>query len=465
MENGMQAAPIAEPDQTASAQPATVDEPFNTPPPMPGSDAPNGADASAPPQPTASETPAPDVQAQEPAALAQPTETAPVNINEADNAPAAPDAPAQLDTPPEPGSSAPAEQAAADTTAPEKPAQLPDTPSAPPAAEAAAAPSPVSASDSSADATMPAMNGLMPVGTPADTGAATDTASSAPVPTPPPSADLPAIGGSQPAQGPDSSMAIAGANDASGVSDARAVSRPEGSMSGKDIYYDNVPTTPMGATGPRKINPELEPASRFIVVKQDHEASDTESMLVAANRALKLGRYDAALDMFNQLYEKNSHDPRILMGRAVAQQNSNMTDSAIQTYQQLLDINPDDTDAMLNMLGLIRAQYPSVALRQLLDLSKKYPDNAGIAAQIGVTQADLGDFDDAMKYLGMAASLEPQNAQHVYNMAIVADRHGSVKQAVQYYEQALQIDAVYGNGRSIPRDTVNDRLAKLRQRL
>lgn len=233
-----------------------------------------------------------------------------------------------------------------------------------------------------------------------------------------------------------------------------------------DVYYDGmVPTGPLAtAVGPRKADPATEPASQYVVVKKGHEATDFESVLASANRALKLKLYDSALGMFDQLYEKNARDPRVLMGRAVAQQHAGMTESAIRSYEQLLDIDPDNADAMLNMLGLLRQQYPSVALRRLMDLYGKHPDNAGIAAQIGVTYADLGQTAEAMRYLGMAASLEPQNALHVFNMAIIADRSGDSKQAIKYYEKALELDAVYSSGRSISREVIYDRLATLRQR-
>ena len=35
-------------------------------------------------------------------------------------------------------------------------------------------------------------------------------------------------------------------------------------------------------------------------------------------------------------------------------------------------------------------------------------------------------------------------------MAVVSDRAGSTAQAINYYERALEADAVYGDGRSIP---------------
>lgn len=280
-------------------------------------------------------------------------------------------------------------------------------------------------------------------------------------------AEPPAMPETPPASAPPAAAPSAPEAQASQPSSgtvAQPVAPSEGSAA-SDVYYDGrIPTGPMATElGPRKVDPLMEPASQFVVVKKTHEAGDMESMVAAANRALQLKRYDSALEMFNQLYEKNPRDPRILMGRAVALQNSGMAESAIKTYEELLDIDPKNADAMLNMLGLLRQQYPSVALRRLTELHDRHPNNAGIAAQIGVTQADLGHPQDAMRYLGIASTLEPRNAQHVFNMAIIADRSGDAKSAVKYYEQALELDAVYSSGRSIPRESVYDRLSTLRR--
>lgn len=236
--------------------------------------------------------------------------------------------------------------------------------------------------------------------------------------------------------------------------------------SGPDAYYDAGGAS-AGAdaamnVGPRKVDPTQEPASKFIVVNKDESAEGIDAQVVAANRALKLGHYDAAADMFDALYEKNPRDPRILMGRAVAYQNSGRSETAMKMYDELLDIDPNNADALVNMLGLLRKQYPEVALRRLINLHDKYPNNATIAAQIGVTEADQDQFDDAIRYLTMAISMEPNNAQHQFNLGVTEDRAGHKDDAVKYYQQALETDAVYGDSRSIPREKIYDRLAALR---
>jgi Flp pilus assembly protein TadD len=234
---------------------------------------------------------------------------------------------------------------------------------------------------------------------------------------------------------------------------------------GENLYFDSITKDRdlRDSDIPRRVDPRYEPGSRYIIVEKTAKADSRQAALVAAKRALNLGRYSSALEMFETLYKENKRDPHVLMGLAVAQQNSGFNESAIRTYEELLEISPDNVDANVNMLGLIKRQYPSVAYRRLVDLWDKNPRNAGLAAQIGLTSAELGNNDDAIHYLGVAASLEPNNANHYYNMAVIVDRAGAQKQAVQYYEKALELDATYGGSRTVPRDSIYDRLSKLRR--
>lgn len=233
----------------------------------------------------------------------------------------------------------------------------------------------------------------------------------------------------------------------------------------ENLFFDAdtlVPTGELGSNAPRKVNPALQPASKLIVVKKDYEPGSRHAQLVSAERAIALGRYDSALEMYNGLYAKNSRDPNIVMGRAIALQHLGMDDEALGAYEELLDLRPDNVQAQVNMLGLMGQKYPAVALQRLGELRENEPQNVAIVGQMAVLQANMGQFDEAMKYLGMAASLEPNNANHMYNMAVVADLAGKKDSAIQFYEQALEVDSVYGGSRSIPREAVFERLARLR---
>ncbi len=251
-----------------------------------------------------------------------------------------------------------------------------------------------------------------------------------------------------------------------GVADG-PVTPIEAEVDGPTAFFDGVShyaMTPPPGDVLRNVDPVTEPASKFVVVQKDREINDYDSLVIAADRALRLQRYEAALDMYETLARRNPRDQRVLMGLAIARQNTGQPEMAARAYDQILALNPDNKEAMINMLGLLRTQYPSVALRRLMDLRARYPQHAGIAAQMGLIYGENGHYEDAMRYLQMASSIEPRNALHIFNMAITADRAGNVVEAIRHYENALEVDAVYGGGRSISRDVIYDRLSSLRRR-
>lgn len=233
----------------------------------------------------------------------------------------------------------------------------------------------------------------------------------------------------------------------------------------ENLFFDSeslVPRGEMRGGAPRKVDPQLEPASKLIVVRKNYEGGTVEAQLVSAQRALQLRRYDSALRLYNTLYKTNKRDPNVLLGRAVALQKLGENDEAIHAYEELMEVKPDNMEANINMLGLIGQHYPAVAVERLKVLADKNPDDVRVMAQMAVIQAELGQYDDALSSLGVAASMDQNNASHFYNMAVIADRAGKKTDAVTYYEKALEVDTVYGGGISIPRDSVYERLAQIR---
>ena len=247
----------------------------------------------------------------------------------------------------------------------------------------------------------------------------------------------------------------------------QAQPQPQNNSRDIDIYFDSIqkinqPSDPLQASGPTAVDPVVEPASKYLIVSNVKSSDSIEAEVMRAKRALKLGRYDAALDYYERLYKRNPKDEAILMGRAVALQKVGRENAAMTAYEELLAKYPKNADALVNMLGLLKSEYPAVALQKLLAIRQDAPENAGVAAQIGLTYASMNNYVDAQRYINIAMGLEPENALLPYNAAVIFDREGDYKKAVEYYEMALRIDAVHGGGRSVNRDVIYDRLTKIR---
>ncbi len=208
-------------------------------------------------------------------------------------------------------------------------------------------------------------------------------------------------------------------------------------------------------------DPRREQMAKFIVVQNVVTTDGHGNEIEMAQRALKLGRYEAALGFYEKLYRKNQRDPRILMGRAVSLQKTGRVAEALKAYEETLDLYPANSEALANFLGLMNVQYPEKALEKLNRLYRSQPNNPAVAAQLGISYGNLGDYEQAKRYLKIATSLEPNNALHFYNLAIISERAGDKRGAIAAYEKSLEVDAVYG-GRAISRETIYDRLSVLR---
>lgn len=243
-------------------------------------------------------------------------------------------------------------------------------------------------------------------------------------------------------------------------------------------YFDAPKGKALKDLPPPKINLNVDPGQNIIIVNKriDDEGvaaegavekgSDTgyvESQIASANRAMALGRYQAALEFFDNALKKNPRDPRILLGRAVALQKLGESQLAIDAYNKVLDVDPGNADALTNLMGLTTKSQPAVALQKLLELRQKYPNNEQIAAQLGVAYAQSGNFEDGIRYLNIASSLNPKNGMHYFNMGVMAERLGNRAKAIEMYEKALDTDSVYSSARGVPRDQIYDRLATLRR--
>ncbi len=242
------------------------------------------------------------------------------------------------------------------------------------------------------------------------------------------------------------------------------------------VYFDAPKGKALSDIPPPSINPELEPGQSIIIVHKGTSSGDgmivekgednglIESRLVNANRAASLGSNDAALGFYNELYRKNPNDPRILMGRAVTLQKLGETQKAIYGYKEVLDIEPNNPEAITNLMGLIGKTQPAVALQNLLDLKERYPRNAAVAAQLGLAYAESGNPQDGLRELNSAANIQPENPLHYFNMAVIYDRLKDRNNAIKFYEQALDTYSVNGEPSSggFSREQIYDRLAVLR---
>lgn len=189
---------------------------------------------------------------------------------------------------------------------------------------------------------------------------------------------------------------------------------------------------------------------------------DDDPLLVAAERAMQLERYESALRLYETLEIMNPNYSRALKGKADALRALGRLPEAELMYRKAKELAPNDSEVDGAILGVQASTNPNSALNSLLLKHKQDQSNPNIAAQIAVSYAGLGDFERSYMFWQKANALKANNPVYLYNMAVAADKTGRAAEAIGLYEKALYVDGTYYQGKNIQRSNVYDRLTYLR---
>lgn len=237
------------------------------------------------------------------------------------------------------------------------------------------------------------------------------------------------------------------------------LSQPNGAQIVAQAMPDAVPALPSGQVQDAIVRPL---PKQYLIVKKNHDAEDIDSRLTSARQALVQHRNSAALELFNELYKDYPRDRRVLMGRAVALQKLNDYGGALAAYEEVLNVEPQNLEALTNMLGLLKAQDPALAVQKLGELQEAYPYNADIAAQLAVAHAGQGSYQEAQRYLDLADALKPGSASVLYNRAVLYDKMGRRTEAADLYRRIVRMSTEGKLDQSLPIEAIKSRLATMR---
>ncbi len=200
----------------------------------------------------------------------------------------------------------------------------------------------------------------------------------------------------------------------------------------------------------------------YIVVRKDHASGEMDTRLKVARIALMENRFTAAVQLFEEMKGDYPRDERVLMGYALSLQQAGRVDESLMAYESVLSANPKNLEALTNMLGILKASNPALAVEKLEELRTVYPYSADIAAQLGTAYAALKNYDAALQYLDMADALEPGNAYVYYNKAVLYDHMGQQNMATSMYRRILQLHSEGRLSEPLPLEAIRRRLSSMR---
>lgn len=194
---------------------------------------------------------------------------------------------------------------------------------------------------------------------------------------------------------------------------------------------------------PRKPVPAKAPSALSIERKL---ASDTLTpVLQNAYQAYQRGDYASAAQGYKEVLQQAGNNRDALLGLGAIAQQQGQDQTAQHYYRQVLQLDPRDPVA-LGAMTAYSAGNGVATESHLQQLLAEQPRQAALHYALGNVYAEQARWADAQQAFFNARMLEPSNAHFSYNLAVSLDHLGQSKLAVQYYQQALQLDTAQQAG-------------------
>ncbi len=189
--------------------------------------------------------------------------------------------------------------------------------------------------------------------------------------------------------------------------------------------------------------------------------TDIRQMLERAYDALISGNQDTAIDLYQQALEMQPTNKLALFGLATTYHRAGQLQLARPLYGKLLALEPQNVEGLNNFLILLADEAPQGALTELKRLEFSHPTFSPIPAQMAAIYEKLGNYAKAADAMNRAIALSPENLKYRYNMAIILDKQGAWDDAAVYYQQLITAS---DRGEKLPTnpDIIQQRLTFIR---
>lgn len=173
-----------------------------------------------------------------------------------------------------------------------------------------------------------------------------------------------------------------------------------------------------------------------ITRRQSNVVVDPEVMRGYA--ALQQNQFSQAREAYSQVLTKNPTQRDALLGIAYAHHALGDTAQALSTLRRLIELYPRDSDAS-SALYLIGGGDPlaeETRFKQLLERSER---PAILHYALGVLYFEQSRYGEAERSFYKAVSMDPDQPDYAYNLALSMDRLGRVRDAARQYVSALNL--------------------------
>jgi len=203
------------------------------------------------------------------------------------------------------------------------------------------------------------------------------------------------------------------------------------------------------ASGFSALRPESAPESTGSVSPRAGEALapiainaptlSIDPLVEQAYQAFQRDDLAAARDGYQRALAREPTNRDALLGLAAIDVRSGQLNSAEARYLRLLEIDPRDNHAVASLISLRGQLDPVAAESRLKSLIASQPESALLHFSLGNQYAQQSRWSEAQAAYFKAHSVEPENADYAFNLAVSLDQLHQGKLALEFYQRALAL--------------------------
>lgn len=164
----------------------------------------------------------------------------------------------------------------------------------------------------------------------------------------------------------------------------------------------------------------------------------SKGVLDMAYKAFNAGNFESAIYYYKKALAKEKNSKNALFGLATSYQYLGEKRNASESYIKILELDPNNDDALNNVMVLNASESNERVVSYFLKLEKISPNNPVILAQLGTLYMNMNQLDKSIDYLERAVSFSPDDVFYIYNLAIAYDKANDVKNSIAHYKATLE---------------------------
>ena len=164
-----------------------------------------------------------------------------------------------------------------------------------------------------------------------------------------------------------------------------------------------------------------------------------DPLVEQAYQAFQRNDLVAARDAYQRALTREPTNRDALLGLAAIDVRSGQLNSAEARYLKLLEIDPRDSHAVASLISLRGQLDPVASESRLKSLIASQPDVALLHFSLGNQYAQQSRWSEAQAAYFKAHSVDPENADYAFNLAVSLDQLHQGKLALEFYQRALAL--------------------------